>query len=634
MADEPTKQIVDAQKESTNVLSNAIAKLEQTVASSGSATEEGQTQLKDTILNTSKPDPKVKETEEKQSSFLERIQKSMQGMNLANAKDRMGQMRTDAAESFAKRKEAIMSSRSGALMKGMAANISKFTKGFLGSIASKAKFGLKAFFIATGMLMLYNFLESEEWAKIKEKIKNFDFKKMLKKLDGLIAGFKNILGGIYTYFMGGTTEDGKNDGTGLFARISNTFKSFKEKGILGGIKDMWKNFSGLELAIVGIVAALVLPKALLAGGILFAIKGIWKGFKLLWSAVKGIGSFLGFMKPSLNKATAKTLKAATKANPKLGQAIMSKDGNIVREFTDKGKVNPKFQMAKNLGKSPAVKATIKPTNKLMKLMAARAAGKSLLKKIPGLGLLAGGAFAIQKLLEGDTVGAGMELASGGASLVPGAGTAASAGIDVAILLRELERNKDMLPKLQGEQAALQKKMAERAKFREMFGLSEGNMFDRNKMVAMTDHRGNPIKMRDGSTAMKRDTLRDWAKRTFGNQRLTKEQAEMASKFMPGKVVEGESMQSIARSRGRDFFVSQKDSFKSMQEADKGLTEFIDTIKAVNGELQNMQKEAAAQQQNGGTQIINNVSDNSRSETSAHPIHQMPPRNVPAYAGPW
>ena len=633
MADEPTKQIVEAQKESTNVLSNAIAKLEQTVASSGSATEEGQTQLKDTILNTSKPDPKVKETEEKQTSFLERIQKSMRGMNLADAKDRMGQMRTDAAESFAKRKEAIMSSRSGAVMKGMAANISKFTKGFLGSIASKAKFGLKAFFIATGMLMLYNFLESPQWAKIKEKIKNFDFKGLLKKLDGLIAGFKKILGGIYSYFMGGTDDFGVNDGKGLFARISNTFSSFKEKGILGGLADMWKNFSGLELAIVGIVAALVLPKALLAGGILFAIKGIWKGFKLLWSAVKGIASFMGFMKPSLNKATAKTLKAATKANPKLGQAIMSKDGNIVREFTDKGKVNPKFQMAKNLGKTGA-KNVKKATNKLMKLMAARAAGKSLLKKIPGFGLLAGGAFAVGKLLEGDTTGAFLELASGGASLVPGGGTVASAGIDVAILMREMERNKDMLPKLQGEQAALQKKMAERAKFREMFGLSEGNMFDRNKKVAYTDRRGNPILGRDGKPTMVNDTLRDWAKRTFGNQRLSKEQAEMASKFMPGRVMEGESMMQIARSRGRDFFVSQKDSFKSMQEADKGLTDFIDTIKAVNGELQSMQKSAAAQQQNGGTQIINNVTDQSRSETSAHPIHQMPPRNVPAYAGPW
>ena len=161
MAEETNRPIVEAQQESTKVLSEAIAKLEKTVATSNGATEEGQTQLKDAVLSTAKPDPKVKETEDKQSSFLERIQKSMQGMNLANAKEKMGAMRTDAAEAFQKRKDAIMNSRSVGLLKTMSGNITKLTKGFLGSIKDIAKMVIKGFLIATGLLMLINFLESE-----------------------------------------------------------------------------------------------------------------------------------------------------------------------------------------------------------------------------------------------------------------------------------------------------------------------------------------------------------------------------------------------------------------------------------------------------------------------------------------
>ena len=64
-------------------------------------------------------------------------------------------------------------------------------------------------------------------------------------------------------------------------------------------------------------------------------------------------------------------------------------------------------------------------------------GKSLLKKIPGVGLLAGVGFGIQRALKGDFAGAAMELASGGASLIPGFGTAASVALDGALVARDL-----------------------------------------------------------------------------------------------------------------------------------------------------------------------------------------------------
>lgn len=71
----------------------------------------------------------------------------------------------------------------------------------------------------------------------------------------------------------------------------------------------------------------------------------------------------------------------------------------------------------------------------------RVGGKSLiksgLKKIPGLGLIAGGAFAAGRALKGDFVGAGLELASGAAGTLPGIGTAASVGIDAALAAKDM-----------------------------------------------------------------------------------------------------------------------------------------------------------------------------------------------------
>ena len=55
-------------------------------------------------------------------------------------------------------------------------------------------------------------------------------------------------------------------------------------------------------------------------------------------------------------------------------------------------------------------------------MSGKALGKSALKKIPILGALAGLGFAAGRAFEGDWAGAGMEAASGVASIVPGAGT--------------------------------------------------------------------------------------------------------------------------------------------------------------------------------------------------------------------
>ncbi|MFH1984774.1 MAG: hypothetical protein ABIL58_23280 [Pseudomonadota bacterium] len=65
------------------------------------------------------------------------------------------------------------------------------------------------------------------------------------------------------------------------------------------------------------------------------------------------------------------------------------------------------------------------------------AGGSILKKVPGLGLLAGGAFAANRAMDGDYLGAAGEMGSGLASIVPGIGTAVSTAIDAALMARDI-----------------------------------------------------------------------------------------------------------------------------------------------------------------------------------------------------
>jgi len=63
-------------------------------------------------------------------------------------------------------------------------------------------------------------------------------------------------------------------------------------------------------------------------------------------------------------------------------------------------------------------------------------GKSLLKKIPIIGALAGLGFGASRALKGDFLGAAMEVGSGAASLFPGLGTAGSVAIDAALAAKD------------------------------------------------------------------------------------------------------------------------------------------------------------------------------------------------------
>lgn len=105
---------------------------------------------------------------------------------------------------------------------------------------------------------------------------------------------------------------------------------------------------------------------------------------------------------------------------------------LARKIGRRGAGRAGVRAAAALGGRGAAKFMTKGTGKAF----AKAGLKSGLKKIPLLGLGVGAFFAAQRAMKGDMIGAGLELASGAASIVPGAGTAASLGVDGVLAARD------------------------------------------------------------------------------------------------------------------------------------------------------------------------------------------------------
>ena len=144
-------------------------------------------------------------------------------------------------------------------------------------------------------------------------------------------------------------------------------------------------------------------------GLFKMMGGITKGAKGLMNTLKGGGA--------ASKAAA--------AGAKGGGAVMKATGKMVY----------------GAAAESAVKAGTASVGKTAGKIGAKAVGKSLLKKIPIIGALAGVGFAISRAAKGDYAGAALELASGGASLIPGLGTAASVAIDAGLAARDISQGK-------------------------------------------------------------------------------------------------------------------------------------------------------------------------------------------------
>ena len=93
-----------------------------------------------------------------------------------------------------------------------------------------------------------------------------------------------------------------------------------------------------------------------------------------------------------------------------------------------------------IGRKISQKIGIKTATKI----GSKTAAKSVAKKIPIAGALFGTAFAIERAMKGEWTAAGLEFASGIASIFPGVGTGISVGIDAGLMAYDI--NKQMKPK--------------------------------------------------------------------------------------------------------------------------------------------------------------------------------------------
>lgn len=119
-----------------------------------------------------------------------------------------------------------------------------------------------------------------------------------------------------------------------------------------------------------------------------------------------------------------------------------------RRFMQKNPLGKRIKPAKNIG-SKILSGTLgklapKVGAKSATKLGAKAVGKGLLKKVPGVGLIAGVAFGLDRIInDGDWVGGLAEMASGAASTVPGVGTAVSTAIDVGLAAKDVTTPRKM-----------------------------------------------------------------------------------------------------------------------------------------------------------------------------------------------
>jgi hypothetical protein len=225
--------------------------------------------------------------------------------------------------------------------------------------------------------------------------------------------------------------------SGVLDKINTLIKNFMEGGGMEKISKLIETAAGkLGEFIIGMIAAageigefiagmMNNPKKTL-GGLAVALGGIFLAQKMVPQLVTLVGG------KALTKGFDAMKNFFKKKPEKVAQAAMKTTGKVISGAA--------AESAVKAGSATVLKKTAaKSTAKVGAKLGVKALGKSVLKKIPGVGLLAGIGFGLQRAMEGDFVGAAMELASGGASLIPGFGTAASVAIDAASAARDFSK---------------------------------------------------------------------------------------------------------------------------------------------------------------------------------------------------
>ncbi len=298
-------------------------------------------------------------------------------------------------------------------------------------------------------------LQESKGKKEKKAKDNPVVKGAMRGLDGLIGFF----GDLFKWFIGYKIVEwvSKPENTkklkdfaklflGIFKFVSNVV-GFGIDKLMSGLSHLvdgggiTRVFGALEM----IVGFFTLKWLLNPTKIISDIKMIGNVFtKIIPNTINGVLNFFTNLIP-----TAATQAVDTAVNEGLKGAA-----DAGKEAAKQAAGQATEQAAKSGGKAAAQaggKAAVKGAGAAATKGAAKGAGKSLMKKLPVLGAIAGGVFAVDRASKGDWLGAGMEVASGAAALLPGWGTAASIGIDAALVARDIAKEKEKedkkLPKL-------------------------------------------------------------------------------------------------------------------------------------------------------------------------------------------
>jgi len=159
------------------------------------------------------------------------------------------------------------------------------------------------------------------------------------------------------------------------------------------------------------------------------------------SVGKGIGKLGKFLTGPAGEKVAeevasKSATTVTKIAEKPG-FLMSAEEKIAQRAASKGLGKVAGKEASETVAKAATKVADKTLIKKAVTKALGAAGKSIVKKIPLIGLGAGLWFAADRAMAGDFKGAAAEATSGALGTIPGVGTAGSVAIDVALMARDI-----------------------------------------------------------------------------------------------------------------------------------------------------------------------------------------------------
>tara|TARA_Y100001937_G_scaffold103094_1_gene142009 strand:+ start:448 stop:1803 length:1356 start_codon:yes stop_codon:yes gene_type:complete len=254
-----------------------------------------------------------------------------------------------------------------------------------------------------------------------EKVENE--KDRRKRKEGLLEGVGKSVGNSLLKPVQGVIKKAR----GAFSRLGDALLA-----LLGGfvvdkfLKMIQANASGDTDTFKKMRSGLIQGLLVLGGTFLIASRGLMLIPDLIFGtirAVRNIGKISKTLFSIFKKGPGKILPrlATAVGGKKVGKLFMKKAGKEVTEKVAKEGI-------KNVGKQVAKKTAKNAVKKGL--------GKALAKKIPLLGLGLGAIFAAQRAMAGDFSGAALELASGAASTIPGLGTAASVGIDAALIAKD------------------------------------------------------------------------------------------------------------------------------------------------------------------------------------------------------